>query len=231
MTPEEAAVCFAKLLGHWPKLGSSDPTDELGISRSQDWLTVMVRYPAEVGLETSRLMIETHDTFPPSIAEWQTTARQALQRWEQRPDVRALAAVKCLYCDGTGWVTHTSGEHWSYGSTTLPPRLHEATPENPILEKCACGAQRNGPREYEPPTGRDVVRVKRMIADLAEQLADTRRKIKMQGYDLAPAPQARLKRTEDIPGGPPLGEKHMTPEERQAELDAIGDRKVRRRTL
>ncbi len=229
-TPE----VLARLTAHWPMLGGSDDAARV---RLEDWRRVVDKNaPAVRSVAIETLITGWDKDRPPKLADWQETARQAIQRRPELLTQAALEGPRCLQCEGAGWLWHTEGKHWTIGNTVTGSRLHDATPEHPILERCPCGAVPGRVPEpeqrhwTEEEMAHNRARIAALIAQARDTLTDAQRKIRREGYNLAPQPPS-IHATTDIPGGPPFGEKHMTPEERQAELDAIGDRKIRKRTL
>ena len=225
---------LARLTAHWPMLGGDDAAARV---RLEDWQRVVERNDPHVRAAAIEALVNGWTSErPPKIADWQETTRQVIHH---RPELSAPSALeagaRCLYCEGTGWLWHSSGRHETIGNSMSGPRFVDATEDHPILERCTCGVKprRPAPDEHiwtEEEMAHNRARIAALIASARDVLTNAQRKIAVHGYDLAPRAPS-IHDTTDLPGGPPLGEKHMTPEERQAELEAFGDRKVRRKRL
>lgn len=176
MIPEESAVCWAKLVAHWPRLGATDPNDTAGQIRAEDWIRSLARLTPNTGLAAVDEVIAYHREYRlPVFADVQDAARRIAQQQTFREPHRAGQAI-------------TPGEKQAL----------EAGPDD-------------GTRQ----------RILGLIEDARKALAAAERPtpraepVKVSRYD----PDAR----------PPVfwGDKRMTPDERDAELEAFGDRKVR----
>ena len=80
MTRDEAAVVFARLVSHWPRLGGSD---EYAMSRATDWIRALTRLTPEVGMAAADQVIASHrEQRLPVFADVQDAARQIARRRE-----------------------------------------------------------------------------------------------------------------------------------------------------
>ena len=92
MTRDEAAVVFARLVSHWPRLGGSD---EYATSRAADWIRALTRLTSDVGMTAADQVIASHrEQRLPVFADVQDAARQIARRRELERGPRALDAPR-----------------------------------------------------------------------------------------------------------------------------------------
>lgn len=94
MTRDEAAVCFARLVAHWPRLGGT-ASDPLAASRAADWILSLTRLTPEIGMAAVDQVIATHrEQRLPVFADVQDAARQIARRNALEHGPKAIEAPR-----------------------------------------------------------------------------------------------------------------------------------------
>jgi hypothetical protein len=168
MTRDEAAVCFARLVAHWPQLGGHE-TDPLATSRAEDWIRSLTRLDANTAMTAITQTIEQH-RYPraPVFAEIQEAARQV-----QRHQALEQSTRRAL----------------EPGNTTT-----------------------------------NRAKVTALIRQAQQAITDAKQRTP------EPKTSTPVSKYDEVPIHWGAEGTIMTPEEREAQLEEIGDRKVRRRS-